>query len=102
MIGPNVSLMASSHPLLWQERESLSYPDGHVGMSEYAPPITIGNHVWIAAGVIVCGGVTIGDGAVIGAGSVVTHDIPAGCLAFGNPCRVVRPIGEADSRLDLL
>lgn len=35
-------------------------------------------------------GVSIGDGAVIGAGSVVTHDIPAGMLAYGNPCRVIR------------
>ena len=102
MVGPNVSMMASSHPLLWQERENITYPDGHGGMSEYAPPIAIGNHVWIAAGVIVCGGVTIGDGAVIGAGSVVTHDIPAGYLAFGNPCRPVRPITQADSKRDLL
>ena len=102
MIGPNVSLMASSHPLLWQEREQLCYPDGHVGMSEYAPPITIGSHVWIACGVIVCGGVTIGDGAVIGAGSVVTKDIPAGWLAWGNPCKPVRPIGPGDTKMALL
>ena len=102
MIGPNVSIMASSHPLLWQEREALRYPDGHVGMSEYAPPITIGDHVWLACNVTVCGGVTIGEGAVIGAGSVVTRDIPAGWLAWGNPCRPIRPITEADSRKDLL
>ena len=102
MIAPNVSLMASSHPLLWQEREQLVYPDGHVSMSELAKGITIGDHVWIAAGCIVCGGVTIGDGAVIAAGSVVTKDIPAGYLAWGNPCRPVRPITEADSRLSFL
>lgn len=102
MIGPNVSLMASSHPLLPEEREKLTYPDGHVSMSEYAPGITIGSHVWIACGVIVCGGVTIGDGAVIGAGSVVTRDIPAGWLAAGDPCCPLRPITEADSRPELL
>ena len=102
MIAPNVSLMASSHPLICGEREQLTYPDGHVSMSEYARGITIGSHVWIAAGSIVCGGVTIGDGAVIGAGSVVTKDIPAGYLAWGNPCRPIRPITEADSRLFLL
>ena len=103
MIGPNVSLMASSHPRLYAERESMTYPDGHVSMSEYAPPIVIGDHVWIACGAIICGGVTIGDGAVIGAGSVVTKDIPAGWLACGVPCRPIRPITDEDSetwRLD--
>ena len=102
MIGPNVSIMASSHPLIYEERENITYKDGHASMSEYAPPITIGNHVWIACGVIITGGVTIGDGAVIGAGSVVTHDIPAGYLACGVPCKPVRPIGEKDSLKDLL
>ena len=102
MIGPNVSLMASTHPLMWQEREALTYPDGHVSMSELARPITIGSHVWLACGVIVCGGVTIGEGAVIGAGSVVTHDIPVGWLAYGNPCRPVRPITQDDSRAMLI
>ena len=33
---------------------------------------------------------------IIGAGSVVTHDIPDNVVAFGNPCRVQRPITEAD------
>ena len=102
MIGPNVSIMASSHPLIYTEREEFEYPDGHVSMSEYSPAINIGSHVWIACGCIICGGVSIGDGAVIGAGSVVTHDIPAGYLAFGNPCRAVRPITQADSKLSLL
>ena len=102
MLGPNVSLMASSHPLPFAERETLTYPDGHVSMSEFAPGITIGSHVWIACHVTVCGGVTIGEGAVIGAGSVVTRDIPAGWLAYGSPCKPVRPITEADSRMDLL
>ena len=36
-------------------------------------------------------GVTIGDNVVIGAGSVVTHDIPSDTIAYGNPCRVIRP-----------
>ena len=37
-------------------------------------------------------GVTIGDNSVIGAGSVVTKDIPANVVAYGNPCRVAREI----------
>lgn len=40
--------------------------------------------------------VTIGDNTVIGAGSVVTRDIPAGVIAVGSPCRVLREITEAD------
>ena len=102
MIGPNVSIMASSHPLIYEEREELTYEDGHTSMSEYALPVTIGNHVWVACGVIICAGVTIGDGAVIGAGSVVTHDVPPGWLACGVPCRPIRKITKKDSKLDLL
>ena len=41
-------------------------------------------------------GVTIGDDSVIGAGRVVTKDIPAGVVAVGNPCRVLREINERD------
>ena len=52
--------------------------------------IRIGNHVWIGENAIVLKGVTIGDGAVIGAGSVVTKNIPAYCVAVGNPARVIR------------
>ena len=102
MIGPNVSVMAASHPLIPEEREELTYPDGHVGMSEFAPGINIGNHVWIACGAIICGGVTIGDGAVIGAGSVVTKDMPAGYLCAGVPCKPIRPITEKDSLKHLI
>jgi acetyltransferase-like isoleucine patch superfamily enzyme len=55
-------------------------------------PVVIGNNVWIGAHCIVLPGVTIGDGAVIGAGSLVTHDIPAGMLAYGRPAQVVRAL----------
>lgn len=41
-------------------------------------------------------GVTIGDNSVIGAGSVVTKDIPANVVAYGDPCRVAREINEHD------
>ena len=43
-------------------------------------------------------GVSIGDNTVIGAGSVVTKDIPSNVVAVGNPCRVLRPIGEKDQK----
>jgi maltose O-acetyltransferase len=102
MLGPNVSLMASSHPLISEERVALHYPDGHMSMSEYAREIHIGDNVWIACNVVVCGGVHIGNNAVIGAGSVVTTDIPADYLAYGNPCKPIRRITEKDSKLHLL
>lgn len=98
MFDPNVSLMATNHPLLSEERAAMRYPDGHVSMSGYAEEIHIGSNVWIAANTVVIGGVTIGEGAVIGAGSVVTKDIPAGYLAYGVPCRPARPITEAGSK----
>ena len=41
-------------------------------------------------------GITIGDNTVIGAGSVVTKDIPSGVVAVGNPCRILREVGEHD------
>lgn len=102
MIGPNVSILATSHPLIARERTAMQYPDGHVSVSEYARGISIGNDVWIGANAMVCDGVHIGDGAVIGAGSVVTKDIPANMVAYGNPCRPIRKITEADSKMELL
>lgn len=56
----------------------------------HARPVHIGKNVWIGESVCVLPGVTIGNGAVIGAGSVVTRDIPARCVAAGNPARVIR------------
>ena len=100
-IGPNVSLLATNHPLLPEERFGPG-ENGQPVMAEFASEIHIGNNVWIACNVCVLGGVHIGDGAVIGAGSVVTKDVPAGYLAYGNPCRAVRPITQADSKKELV
>ena len=99
--GPNVSLMATNHPLIAQERMGLD-EQGRTTMAEFAEEIRIGNNVWIACNATVIGGVTIGDNVVIGAGSVVTKDIPAGYLAYGNPARPVRSITEADSKKHLI
>lgn len=53
-------------------------------------PIVIEDNVWIGAGVMVLKGVTIGRNSLIGAGSIVVKDIPANCVAAGNPCKVIR------------
>lgn len=95
--GPNVSLMATNHPLIAQERMGMD-ENGKTTMAEYAEEIHIGNNVWIASNTVVIGGVHIGDNVVIGAGSVVTKDIPDNVIAFGAPARPIRPITEADSQ----
>lgn len=82
-IAPNCGFHTAGHPLDVERRSR--------GL-EYARPITVGNNVWIGAGVNVLPGVTIGDNCVIGAGSVVNKDIPANSLAVGNPCRVIRSL----------
>ncbi|MDZ4165812.1 MAG: acyltransferase [Smithellaceae bacterium] len=55
-------------------------------------PVAIGDNVWIGDSAIICKGVSIGDNSIIGAGSVVVHDIPADCIAAGNPARVVKEL----------
>jgi maltose O-acetyltransferase len=82
--GPAVQIYTPLHPLDALLRRK----------QEYGKPITIGADVWVGGGAIICPGVTIGEGAVIGAGSVVTRDVPERVLAVGNPCRMVRGIGE--------
>jgi acetyltransferase-like isoleucine patch superfamily enzyme len=62
-----------------------------------ALPIEIGSNVWIGMNSTVMPGVSIGDNSVIGAGSVVTRPVPSGVIAYGNPCRVIRPVAEPSS-----
>ena len=90
-VAPDCGFYTAGHPLDADRRNK--------GL-EYAKPITVGNNVWFGGGVKVMPGVTIGDGAVIGGGSVVTKDIPANMIAFGNPCKPIREITEADAHRD--
>lgn len=87
MFAPNVTVATAGHPILPSLREQ-AY--------QYNMPVHIGKNCWIGAGALIMPGVTIGDNTVIGAGSVVTKDIPANVVAVGNPCRVMREIGEHD------
>lgn len=90
LIGPGVQLLTASHPLLAADRVVEHRRPGQAPYRTQARPIVVGDRVWIGAGSLVLPGVTIGDNAVIGAGSVVTGDIPADCLALGQPCRAQR------------
>lgn len=91
-IAPGVCIACSGHAIDARQRAE------GIGTSA---PITIGRDVWIGANSTICGGVTIGDKSIIGAGSVVTKNIPAGVIAVGNPCRVLRLIGK-DEHIDPL
>jgi maltose O-acetyltransferase len=86
-LATRVQLVTATHPIDPEPRRS--------GW-EYAEPITLGDNVWLGAGVIVGPGVTIGDDTVVGAGAVVTRDLPAGVVAYGVPAKVQREIGDRD------
>jgi hypothetical protein len=83
MIGPNVSIITSSHPLEPSQRRSVTM----------GKPIVIERNVWIAAGATIIGGVTVGENSVVAAGAVVTKDVPANTLVGGNPARMIHAIG---------
>ena len=89
MFGPNVVVATAGHPILPELREQ---------QYQYNMPVRIGRNCWIGAGAIILPGVTIGDNVVVGAGSVVTRDLPDSVVAVGNPCRVLREVGERDRR----
>lgn len=90
MLGPRVGIYTTNHAF---------DPDERVRNVVISKPVTIGDRAWIAADVKILQGVTIGEGSIVGAGSVVTHDIPAGVVAAGNPCRVLRKITPQDKLL---
>ena len=87
MFGPNVTVATAGHPVLPELREK-AY--------QFNIPVRIGRNCWIGAGAVILPGVTIGDNTVVSAGSVVTKDLPPNVVAAGNPCRILREIGERD------
>jgi sugar O-acyltransferase (sialic acid O-acetyltransferase NeuD family) len=58
--------------------------------------VSVGHGAAISIGAVVAHGIAIGANSVIGAGAVVVADIPADVVAYGNPCRIIRPrrLGE--------
>ena len=87
MFGPNVTITTANHPI---------EPTLRARGLQYNKDVYIGENAWIGAGVLIMPGVHIGQNTVIGAGSVVTRDIPDNVVAVGNPCRVLREVGEHD------
>ena len=87
MFGPNVTVATAGHPILPELRQQ-----GY----QYNAAVHIGKNCWIGAGALILPGITIGDNVVVGAGSVVTKDLPDNVVAVGNPCRVLRPVGDRD------
>ncbi len=84
LFGPAVQIYTPMHPFDAQQRRR----------QEFGKPVDIGSDVWVGGGAVILPGVRIGSRAVIGAGSVVTRDVPDDVFAAGNPCRVIRQIGE--------
>ena len=84
MIGPNVNIITSGHPLVPSERRA--YIE--------AKPIVIEKNVWIATGATILGGVIVGENSVVAAGAVVTKDVPPNGFVAGVPARVIRTLEE--------
>ncbi len=60
-----------------------------IGEAKEVCRVNIGNGVRIGARSIVMRGVAIGDDATVGPGSIVNRSLPSGCLALGNPVKVI-------------
>ncbi|MGN1317803.1 MAG: sugar O-acetyltransferase [Lachnospirales bacterium] len=90
LIGPHCGFHTAGHPIDYERRNKAL---------EYAYPISVGDNVWIGAGVQVMPGVRIGSNVVIGGGSLVNKDIPDNSVAVGNPCKVIRKITEEDKKI---
>lgn len=88
-IAPNVGLYTAGHPLDAARRNA--------GL-EYAHPITIGDNVWIGAGVSILPGTTIGNDTVIAAGSILRGSFPENVIIAGNPAKVLRGITKEDAK----
>jgi lipopolysaccharide O-acetyltransferase len=90
LIASKVFITDHNHGF-YDSPDSLSAPTTCPSVRPWAAKrVVIGNKVWIGENVCILPGVTIGEGSIIGAGAIVTHDIPAWCIAVGNPARVIK------------
>jgi acetyltransferase-like isoleucine patch superfamily enzyme len=83
-IGPATYITNVNHGM--DPQSSMAYGNQPISTK----PVVIGDRCWIGTKVIILPGVTIGSHCIIGAGSVVTKNIPGGCMAAGNPAKVIK------------
>ena len=94
-IATNVTIVDNNnHPINPEYREYMRTTPHNSdarswGHSDHKPVI-IGRNCWIGSDVRIQKGVTIGDNSIVAACSVVTKDVPANCIAAGNPARIVK------------
>ena len=81
MLSPGVTLGSEMHPGCPNSKDCM-----------HGPCINKGAQVGINCTILPR--VVIGEHSLIGAGSVVTRDIPAGVVAYGNPAQVMCDIGD--------
>jgi acetyltransferase-like isoleucine patch superfamily enzyme len=86
LIGPHVIIHSSNH--------NYNDPDKPINQQGHTrKPVVIEDDCWIGANAVILAGVHLGYGCVVGAGSVVTHSIPAYCIAVGNPAHIIKVRG---------
>ncbi|MEQ1656522.1 MAG: acyltransferase [Nitrospira sp.] len=88
MIAANVIIIDSDFHAKWPPELRWT-----TSTKEFDEDVIIGRNVWIGMNTVVQKGSRIGDNSIIGAGSMVRGEIPANCLAAGNPARVISMLG---------
>jgi len=89
-IAQNVNIMADSGP------------NASLSMQKVFPiekgPVTIGNHCWIGASVVIVPNVTLGEYCVVAANSFVNKSFPAFSIIAGSPAKLIRSFTEEEKK----
>lgn len=86
LLGSGIHIYVNNHRFV--KRNGKICQDDHT----FPENVILREGCWVGANVIILPGVEIGAYAIVGAGSVVTKTIPSGCVAVGNPAKVIRTI----------